>query len=189
MLSWSFDISRETDAGLSAPQASASCMSVFTSRRGDSYIIKVHDRAASISMRLARPFFGGRNPSKKNRSHGRPESTRAGTKAVAPGRVMTSIPRRRHSRDSMNPGSDMPGVPASDTSALTSPASIRHSSGSRLRCSLNLWWLAIGVLIPKCFISTAEVRVSSASTRLTFRSTLTARGVMSSRLPTGVGTM
>ena len=58
VLSWSFDISRETDAGRSAPQASASCVSVFTSRRGDSYIIKVHDRAASISMRLARPFSG-----------------------------------------------------------------------------------------------------------------------------------
>lgn len=86
-----FDISRETDAGLSAPQTSMSCSSVLTSRNGDSYSINVRSSAANASRRERRPFLGGRKPSKQNLSHGNPELTNAGTNAVAPGRVSTSI--------------------------------------------------------------------------------------------------
>ena len=121
VVSCNLDISRDTEAWRSDPHASESCSSVFTSLNGDSYIIKVRSPLARSEMRLDLPFFGGRNPSNTKRSQGSPELTNAGTNAVAPGRVITLIPRRRHSRDSMNPGSEIPGVPASETNAMSCP--------------------------------------------------------------------
>ena len=75
-----------------------------------------------------RPFFCGRKPSKQNLSQGSPLLTRAGTKAVAPGRVYTSMPALMASRTTRNPGSLIPGVPASDTTATVSPASSRSTT-------------------------------------------------------------
>ena len=69
---------------------------------------------------------------------GRPEATSAGTKAVAPGRHCTSISFFTHSRTTRKPGSDMPGVPASETSAMVSPAFNRLIIPSTVLCSLNL---------------------------------------------------
>ncbi|CCX47854.1 unknown [Bacteroides sp. CAG:927] len=146
-------------------------------------------RAAISEILETLPFLGGKNPSKQNLSHGSPELTNAGTKAVAPGSVSTPISCLLHSRDSRNPGSLMPGVPASVINAIFSPDKRREIIGSRVSCSLNLWWLTSGVVIPKCFIITPDVRVSSARTRAQEFSTSMALGVMSDKLPTGVGTM
>ena len=143
----------------------------------------------SSSSRVARPFLGGRKPSNTKRSHGSPELTSAGTKAVAPGRVSTSMPWRLHSRESRNPGSLMPGVPASLMSAMTAPSLNCRTTALTASCSLNLWWLRMGVAMSKCLSSTPLVRVSSASTMSAALRTSTALGVMSPRFPTGVGTM
>ncbi len=87
-------------------------------------------------MRLFRPFLGGRKPSKQKRSVGNPELTRAGTKAVAPGNVSTSIPAATQARTSKNPGSEIPGVPASVTRASVCPPFILSTMRSTTRCSL-----------------------------------------------------
>ena len=68
------------------------------------------------------PFFTGKNPSNTNFSLGNPEFTRAGTKAVAPGKQSTSISSITHSRINKKPGSEIVGVPASETKARVSPA-------------------------------------------------------------------
>ena len=70
--------------------------------------------------------------------HGNPELTSAGTKAVAPGRHSTSIPCSRQVRTNRNPGSDIPGVPASEIRATVSPAAILEAIYSVVLCSLNL---------------------------------------------------
>lgn len=87
-----------------------------------------------------RPFFCGRKPSKQNRSQGRPEDTMAGMQAVAPGSVCISMPSSLHVRTSRNPGSEIPGVPASLMSATLSPARIFSFMIPAVWCSLNLWW-------------------------------------------------
>ena len=79
------------------------------------------------------PFFTGKNPSKQNRSHGKPEFTKAGTKAVAPGNVSTFKFSFMHSRTNKNPGSEMAGVPASLTNAICLP------SFKNLIISANAW--------------------------------------------------
>ena len=47
--------------------------------------------SANNFKRVCRPFFTGKKPSKTNLSFGKPEFTKAGTKAVAPGKHSTSI--------------------------------------------------------------------------------------------------
>ena len=86
---------------------------------------------------VCRPFFCGRKPSKAKRSQGRPLATKAGTKAVAPGRHCTSTPALTASRTRKKPGSLMPGVPASLISATFSPASSRLTMPADVPCSLN----------------------------------------------------
>ena len=113
----------------------------------------------------------------------------AGMQAVAPGSVSTSIPASAQVRASRNPGSLMPGVPASEISATESPARIFSLMRCTVSCSFHLWWLSACVVMPKCLSSTPLVRVSSASIKSTLCSTSTALGVISPRLPTGVGTM
>ena len=54
-------------------------------------------------------------------SEGSPELTSAGAKAVAPGSVCTSIPAATASLTRKNPGSEIPGVPASETNAISCP--------------------------------------------------------------------
>ena len=89
-------------------------------------------------LNRVRPFFCGRKPSKQNFSFGKPEATKAGTRAVAPGKHCTSIPLRTHSRTTRKPGSEIPGVPASDINATVSPAFILLTTLSTILCSLNL---------------------------------------------------
>ena len=56
-----------------------------------------------------RPGFGGRKPSKTNRSAGTPAADRAATTADAPGIGTTGTSASRQSRTSRKPGSDTPG--------------------------------------------------------------------------------
>ena len=99
-------------------------------------MITVRVSAANSASRVALPFFSGRNPSNTNRSQGNPEATSAGTKAVAPGRQTTSIPASRQARESMKPGSEIPGVPASETSASLLPLSSSSTRPATALCSL-----------------------------------------------------
>ena len=97
----------------------------------------VRDSSFSASIRFFLPFLWGKKPSNKNRSHGRPEFTRAGTSAVAPGKVSTSTPFSIQALTSRNPGSEIAGVPASLTNAKT--FSVEESSStncSTILCSL-----------------------------------------------------
>ncbi len=71
--------------------------------------------------RFCRPFLGGRNPSKINRSDGNPEFTSAGINAVAPGRDSTSIWDSIQALTNRKPGSEIPGVPASVINAMDIP--------------------------------------------------------------------
>ena len=144
---------------------------------------------ASACNCFIRPFFWGRKPSKQKRSHGNPLCTSAGISAVAPGSVSTSIPASTHVRTNRNPGSEMPGVPASDTRAALRPAAIAPATISTVACSLNLWCERSFCSMPRCFSRNDVVRVSSARMKSTSRRTFTARSVMSSRFPIGVGTI
>ena len=63
----------------------------------------------------------GRNASKQNRLVERPESVRAVTQAQAPGKEVTVKPASYACLTSSSPGSDIPGVPASVTSAISVP--------------------------------------------------------------------
>ena len=56
----------------------------------------------------------------------------------SPGKHCTSMPLFTHSRTIKNPGSEIPGVPASDIKATVSPALMRFTIPSTVLCSLNL---------------------------------------------------
>ena len=109
--------------------------------------------------------------------------------AVAPGRVSTSMPASTQVLTSRNPGSEIPGVPASETNAALRPAAIDPATILTVACSLNLWCEWSFFSIPRCLSRNDVVRVSSARMKSTSRSTLTARSVISSRFPIGVGTI
>ena len=68
---------------------------------------------------------GGRKPSKKKRSVGRPATISAASTAEAPGTATTLMPAAAASATSLKPGSEISGVPASDTSASAAPDSSR----------------------------------------------------------------
>ncbi len=82
------------------------------------------------------PFLTGKNPSNTNLSEGSPEFTKAGTNAVAPGKQSTSISFFTHSRTNKKPGSDIAGVPASETNAIVSPDLILSIHFCKTLCSL-----------------------------------------------------
>src|ERR1035437_5217402 len=94
--------------------------------------------SANPVILLFLPFLGGRNPSKQNLSHGSPEFTSAGIRAVGPGRVSTGIFFSTHVLTSKKPGSEIAGVPASETSAIVCPLIIFEQIESTLLCSLNM---------------------------------------------------
>ena len=71
--------------------------------------------------RVCRPFLWGKKPSKTNLSQGNPEFTKAGTKAVAPGKHSTSISFSTQALTNKNPGSEIAGVPASLIKAMVIP--------------------------------------------------------------------
>ena len=65
---------------------------------------------------------------KTNSLAGSPEADRAAMTALGPGIGLTRMPASRADRTRCWPGSEMPGVPASDTSATDSPACSRAIS-------------------------------------------------------------
>lgn len=83
----------------------------------------------------------------------------------------------------------MPGVPASEIRAQLSPRASLSRIESALPLSLKEWYATRGLVIPKRRSSGREVRVSSQAMKSASDSTRAALAVMSSRLPTGVGTM
>jgi hypothetical protein len=72
---------------------------------------------------------------------GSPEDERAAITALGPGMLSTRIPSPRAAATSVWPGSEMSGVPASETRAIESPAFRRSMSFgvfSRSLCSCRL---------------------------------------------------
>src|SRR5664279_112573 len=98
----------------------------------------VLDSSTNAVSLLFLPFLGGRNPSKQNLSHGNPEFPSAGMRAVGPGRVSIGISFSTHVLTNKKPGSEMPGVPASDTRAIVCPSRILEQTDSTFLCSLNM---------------------------------------------------
>src|ERR1041385_7535365 len=81
------------------------------------------------------PFFTGRKPSKANRGDGSPLTMRAGSRADAPGTVFTGIPASSAEETTLKAGSEIPGVPASETSAIDD-RSEEHTSELQSRLHL-----------------------------------------------------
>ena len=75
----------------------------------------------SFSSFFVLPFLCGRNPSKRNLSLGIPDWISAETNAVAPGKHSTGILFSIHALINKNPGSEIPGVPASLIIAIIVP--------------------------------------------------------------------
>ena len=82
----------------------------------------------SESWRFRLPNFGERKPSKTKLCSGSPAIEAAAIQAEGPGTGMMGISASMHWISSRYPGSDMVGVPASDTSAIDSPAFKRATS-------------------------------------------------------------
>ncbi len=71
--------------------------------------------AASLSNRsFLSLLFLGRKPSKENLSVERPDRTRPVIPAEGPGRTLTPIPSCLASLTRSAPGSEIPGIPASE---------------------------------------------------------------------------
>ena len=85
--------SRQTAARRPAPNAPAISASVAASRRGDSKNTMVRRSSRRPASRRARsPALRGGNPSKQNRSVGRPDTATAAVTADGPGSTVTPIP-------------------------------------------------------------------------------------------------
>ena len=80
--------------------------------------------------------FRGRKPSNTNRPVGSPLVTSAATTADGPGTTSTVPPASTTARTMRSPGSEMPGIPASVTTATRSPARIRRSTSAMARTSV-----------------------------------------------------
>src|SRR5262247_2916292 len=98
-----------------------------------------NEKACSVAQTIANQLtlacdrFGG-NPNTVNGTSGKPEATSAVSGALAPGTGSTAIPFEIAACTSSRPGSEIPGVPASVTTATLEPASRRLiSCGTRDR--------------------------------------------------------
>ena len=132
----------------------------------------------------------GRKPSKTNRPVGSPLMTRAVIAALGPGTVSTVWPAAAAARTSRSPGSEMPGVPASVTTATWRPAS--SSPSTRLTEAASFWSCTARRRLPAgmpAWLSNLRLwRVSSQAMTSAARNASTARGAKSPRLPIGVAT-
>jgi len=97
--------------------------------------------------------------------------------------------RSRARRTTRNPGSEITGIPASLTIAITSPPAIFSITFSACDSSLCSCRLCVGVEIPKLVSSLRVCRVSSQRITLADFSASIARGERSERFPIGVPTM
>ena len=99
----------------------------------------------SSRTRARAPDFTGGNPAKVYRSAGMPDRAKAAVTEQGPGTIQTGIPASRHAATVREPGSDIPGIPESETSARDSPLSTRSRIVLNRDASLNLWQLSNGV--------------------------------------------
>ncbi len=131
----------------------------------------------------------GGSPRTRSATSADPEITSAVTAATGPGTADTRKPASSVARTSRSPGSEMPGVPASVTSATSSPAtSVSSTSAMRLSSVCSLHTARRAALMPACWSSRPVRRVSSQHTSATLPRTSIARGARSPRLPIGVAT-
>ncbi len=92
--------------------------------------------ARAANARERSPARRGRNPSKQNRSTGRPDTASAVVTADGPGSAVTAMPSAIAATTSRYPGSDTDGMPASVTTRTSSPPRSTSSSAGTRRCSL-----------------------------------------------------
>ncbi len=137
--------------------------------------------------RCARRARAGRKPSNTKRSVGQPATASAAVTAEGPAMLRTSRPAAATARTSMNPGSDSSGVPASLTSASTSPRRSRSSSASTRLASLWSWSESSGREMPQAASSVARAaRVFGQHQVGGAQALAIARGLRSPILPIGV---
>ena len=131
----------------------------------------------------------GRNPSNTNLLVDSPLMTNAIVSAEAPGIAETVMPDESAALTRRSPGSLMPGVPASLTSATLLPPSIRCTTSSQASCSVcSLITMYFLPEMPRCCSNKPVRRVSSQHTTSALLSASVARCVMSPKLPMGVAT-
>ena len=100
--------------------SSLNSLNVLISLWGDSKKIVVLVSFLSSIILFFLPFLCGRKPSNINLCVGSPLTTTAGTNEVGPGRHSTSIFFFNAMLIKEKPGSDIKGVPASETKAISS---------------------------------------------------------------------
>ena len=129
-----FESSRATKMSASGARRS-SVSSVAPMRVGASYQTDAVGRSnASPSTRRRSASRRGTNPSNEKPVSAKPERTAAQTKALGPGSTSTPMPAARAARINSRPGSEMPGMPASVTTATSALArALEYRSGRGLR--------------------------------------------------------
>src|SRR3989344_897170 len=148
------------------------------------------DSAISLKS-FSRPFLCGKNPKKRNSEDGSPETERAAVRALAPGIGMIETSGRFARTEDINaePGSEIVGVPASETNATFFPADRRLRTWAILAFSVRAFILVSRVFMLYRAVSRDVTRVSSHRIVSTEDNVEIARNVMSSRFPIGVATM
>ncbi len=127
-------VSSRTTATRRPASTAARSANVAATRPGASSSTVVRPSAMSDATRSRRSVpFRGRNPSTQKRSVGRPLITSAATTEVGPGTMLTSSPASDSRETSNVPGSEMPGVPASLTTATVPPAATHACTRSTPR--------------------------------------------------------
>ena len=173
-----------------APHAVSRSSSVFSRRCGASYNTTVRISVAISSIcRLRSLPLRGKKPSKTNRAVGKPLITSAIVRADGPGIAETVMPAFSAALTSRSPGSLIPGVPASLTSATSVLSSNSATTRSHASCSVcSLMTMYFLPDRPRCCNNKPVRRVSSQQTTVTEPSVSMARCDMSLRLPIGVAT-
>src|SRR6202042_764318 len=159
--------SRQTTARRPGPNAVASSSRVARIRLAASKKTRVRGSAASSAKRRARsPAFAGGNPSKQNRSVGRPDTASAAVTADGPGRPLPRAPASAAAATSRYPGSLIVGMPASDTRSTSWPVRSTSSNWSlRWRSTAFQYEMTRPVTsTPRVAASRLSRRVSSAAT-------------------------
>ena len=114
------------------------------------------ERSSRANAARRAALFAGRKPSNRNRFAAIGEAASAAVIALGPGMGVAAMPRRQASRTSSKPGSEMRGVPASETKATSQPTNRWPSSRSLARASL---W---SCKVRSCAGGRADMRQQSA---------------------------
>ncbi len=173
----------------------ASSASVAATRFGASSTTVVRASAMRAPRRRRRSGpLRGRNPSTQKRSAGSPLTTSAPRTEDGPGTVLTVAPAAASWAASQAPGSEIPGVPASLTTATVAPPATAVATRSSRDASLcpcsDRRRSPCGpfAVMPLADRRARVRRVSSQQIRSAVASTSRARGERSPRFPIGVAT-